>query len=86
MPKHDLPDGNETGGNLIDFREYLQKRVGQSAQDNEASEPEPEPSDWETYRRAEYDDGKRAKFSRYDLLWIGMILVVGWIVWTTLRR
>jgi hypothetical protein len=83
MPKHDIPDGDEKiDGNLIDFRDYLRRRTESSAP--EKSAPEPEASDWEVYRHAEYADGKRPRFSRYDLIWVAMILVIGWIAWVVL--
>jgi hypothetical protein len=84
MPKHDLPDGNEAGGNLIDFREHLRRRVNQTLQDN--GDPEPKASDWETYRFAEYGDGKPPSFRAYGPVWIAMALVLGWIVWVIIRR
>lgn len=84
MPKHDLPDGNEAGSNLIDFREHLRRRVNPSLQDK--GDPKSEASDWEIYRHAEYGDGKRPSFSRYDLLWLGMILATGCIFWMLVRR
>jgi hypothetical protein len=84
MPKHDLPDGNETGGNLIDIREHLRRRAGLPAQDND--DQELEMSDWEIYRRAEYGDGKRPGFSRYDALCLGLILSIGWIFWLFVIR
>jgi len=79
MPQHDLPDGNETGSNLIDFREHLRRRASLPAKDND--DPKPEATAWEAYRHAEYGDGKRPRFSRYDALWIGLILSIGWIFW-----
>jgi hypothetical protein len=84
MPKHDTPDGDKASSNLIDFRDYLHKRVDLTAQDN--SDPEVGKSDWEVYRQAEYADGKRPAFSRYDLLWVVIILAIGWIAWVALRR
>jgi len=79
MPKHDIPDGTPTDTNLIDFRDYLRRRVDLAGQDKGAQEPEA--SDWEIYRHAEYGDGKRPRFSRYDLIWVAMVLAIGWIVW-----
>jgi hypothetical protein len=84
MPKHDLPDGNEAGGNLIDFREHLRRRVELTTQDN--GERGPEKSAWETYRFAEYGDGKRAKFNRYDLLLVGLFLAVPALLWALVFR
>lgn len=84
MPKHDIPDGDKTGSNLIDFRDYLRKRVDLSAQDN--ADAEVADPDWEVYRHAEHGDGKRPTLSRYDLLWVVMILALGWIAWVALRR
>ncbi len=79
MPKHDIPEGDEADSNLIDFRDYLRRRVDLTA--HVRSEPEPEAADWEIYRNAEYADGKRPRFGRHDLIWIAMILAIGWIVW-----
>ena len=84
MPKHDLPDNTENRSNLIDFREHLRRRIDQSAQDDDA--PEPARTEWETFRQAENGDGKRPRFGRYDLLWLGMILAIGCIFWTIARR
>lgn len=84
MPKHDLPDGNETGSNVIDFRAHLRHRTTQTLQDN--GEAESEASDWDTYRRAEHSDGKRPKFNRHDILWLGVILTIGLIFWIVIRR
>lgn len=79
MPKHDIPEGEEAGSNLIDFGGYLRRRIDLTSHDRR--EPEPEAADWEIYRRAEYADGKRPRFSRHDLIWIAMILAIGWIIW-----
>lgn len=78
MPKHDIPDGDKADTNLIDFRSYLRRRVDLTAHDR--SEPEPD-AGWEVYQHAEYFDGKRPRFSRYDLIWVAMILAIGWIIW-----
>ncbi|PXA87160.1 hypothetical protein DMC47_32995 [Nostoc sp. 3335mG] len=80
MPRHDIPDRDERDSNLIDFRDYLNRRVGPATQDRR--EPERETSDRDAYRYAEYGDGKRPKFSRFDLIWVAMIVALGWIVWT----
>jgi hypothetical protein len=79
MPKHDIPNGDEADTNLIDFRDYLRRRIDLTARNR--SDPEPETADWETYRHAEYADGKRPRFSRHDLIWVAMILAIGWIAW-----
>jgi len=79
MPKHDIPDRDERETNLIDFRDYLRRRADPTADDRR--DPEPEAPDWETYRHAEYGDGQRPRFGRYDLIWVAMILVIGWIIW-----
>lgn len=79
MPKHDIPDGKEADTNLIDFRDYLRRRADPIAEDK--TDPAPEMSDWETYRHAEYGDGKRPSFSRYDLIWAALALAIGWIAW-----
>jgi len=84
MPKYDLPDSNEDRGNLIDFGEHLRRRIGRSAQGNDA--PEPARTDWETFRQAENGDGARPRFNRHDLLWLGMILAIGCTFWTIARR
>jgi hypothetical protein len=84
VPKHDRPDSNEDRGNLINFREHLRRRIGQSAQDSDAQESAR--TDWETFRQAENGDGKRPRFNRYDLLWLGMILAIGCIFWTIARH
>ena len=81
MPKHDIPDGDEADSNLIDFRPYLRRRIDLTAHGR--SEQEPEETDWEIYRHAEYADGKRPRFGRHDLIWVAMILVIGWIIWVT---
>jgi hypothetical protein len=85
MPKHDLPDGNEDATNLIDFREHLRRRLTQTPH-NDDGDPKSEASDWEVYRHAEYGDGKRLGFSRYDLPWLGLLLIIGWIIWISIRR
>jgi len=79
MPKHDIPDGHEANTNLIDIRAYLRRRVDLTAQDRD--DQAPDVPDRETYRHAEYGDGKRPRFSRYDLIWAALILAIGWIVW-----
>lgn len=84
MPKHDLPDGNETESNLIDFRAHLRRRAERSAQNDD--EPKSETADWDIYRRAEYGDGQRPRFGRYDLLWLGLILSIGWMLWLLVFR
>jgi hypothetical protein len=84
MPKHDLPDGRENKGNLIDFREHLRRRVDQAAQDNDASEPER--SVQETYRHAEYGDGKPPRLSWHDGLWLGLFLAIGCMLWILVRH
>jgi hypothetical protein len=84
MAKHDVPDGDDADSNVIDLREHLRRRVSQTLQDNDDADPEA--SEWDRYRHAEYGDGKRPKFNRYDLLWIAMIVVIGWIFWAVLRR
>jgi hypothetical protein len=82
MPTHDLPDGRETAGNLIDFHAHLRRRVDLIAQDNDA--PNPERSDRESFRFAEHGDGKPAKFSRHDLMLVGLFVAVavmlGWLI------
>jgi hypothetical protein len=85
MPQHDRPEGPEPGSNVIDFRAHLRHRVSRSGQDNGDSGADPESSDWDAFRHAEYGDGKRPAFSRHDLLWIGMILAIGWIFWKVMR-
>jgi hypothetical protein len=89
MPQHDPPVGPEPGSNVIDFRAHLRHRVTDSGQDNGDAGPgspdRPDSPDWDMFRHAEYGDGKRPAFSRYDLLWIGMILVIGWIFWKMFR-
>ena len=80
MPKHDLPDSNDDRGKLIDFGEHLRRRIGQSAQDNDP--PQSARTDREAFRQAENGDGKRPGFGRYDLLWLGMILIIGYVFWT----
>jgi hypothetical protein len=82
MPKHDLPDSTEDRGNLIDFREHLRRRIGRSEQETQ----EPTRTDRETFRQAENGDGRRPRFGRYDLLWLGMILAIGYIFWTAARH
>ena len=79
MPKHDIQDGNQADANLVDFRDYLRRRVDLARHDR--SEPESEASDWEMYRHAEHADGKRPRFGRHDLIWVAMILAIGWIIW-----
>jgi len=84
MPKHDLPDGNEAGSNLIDFRDYPRRRVNQTLQDN--GDPETGRSDRAVYRFAEFDDRTPPRFRAYGPLCIAMALVLGWIVWVVIRR
>lgn len=84
MPQHDLPDGHETESNLIDFRKHLRARIQLSAQDND--DPAPEASDWDVYRHAEHSDGKRPGFTRYDLLWVGLILSFAALTWLLIVR
>ncbi|WBO20731.1 hypothetical protein [Sphingomonas abietis] len=84
MPKHDLPDGNEAGSNLIDFREHLRRRTDRTLQDN--GDPETGPLDRESYRLAEYGDGTPPRFRHYGPVWIAMVLAFGWIIWVIIRR
>ncbi len=84
MPMHDLPDGRENAGNVIDFRTHLRRRVDQAAQDNEA--PEHDQSIQEVYRRAEHGDGKAPRLSWYDGLWLGMLLAIGYVVWVLIHH
>jgi hypothetical protein len=65
MPKHDISEGYEADSNLIDLRDYLRRRADMTARDGCESEA----ADWEVYRHAEYADGKRSRFSRYNLIW-----------------
>jgi hypothetical protein len=83
MPKHDLPDGHEHSGQLIDISEHLRRRVVQSAQDNDAWESEP--SDWEIYRHAEQGDGKLPRLGWHDGLWLGLLLAIGLMLWLLIR-
>jgi hypothetical protein len=84
MPKHDPPESHEDRGNLIDFREHLRRRVDRRAQDDDV--PEPTRSDRDAFRQAENGDGKPPRFGRYDLMWLGMILAIGYVVWAIARR
>jgi hypothetical protein len=84
MPKHDFPDGDETRGNLIDFREHLRRRVDRSAQDNDDSAFKG--SNWKAFRYAENSDGKPPSFSRYDLLLAGLFLALGLLLWQLILR
>ena len=38
------------------------------------------------FRHAEYGDGKPPKFSRHDMLWIGVIAGIVWVFWQVFRR
>jgi len=84
MPQHDLPHGDETESNLVDFSKYMRRRIELSAQDN--LEAQPEITDREIFEHAEYGDGKRPRFSRFDLMWIGLIVTIGWMLWFLILR
>lgn len=82
MPKHDFPDDPAAPSNVFDFRDYLERRDRQTAEDKEVRQ---EPSLWEIYRHAEGSDGKRLRFGRYDLIWLAMLAIAGWVAWMAIR-
>ena len=86
MPKHDIPDGEDAETNLIDFRDYLRPRGGRAVGQAGDAASDPEGSDWDVYRHAEYGDGRRPRLGRFDLIWVAMILAIGWIVWEMCLR
>ncbi len=72
MPKSTSIDDSDIASNLIEIRHYLNKRVRATAQDVDMTHVEPTAS--ETYRYAEYADGRRPRFVKTDLILIGIVL------------
>lgn len=60
--------------NLVEIRRYLDAKLRLTGQDKGASEPR-EPSAWETYRYAEYSDGRRPMFAPTDLILLALVLI-----------
>jgi hypothetical protein len=84
MPQHDLPDGRESESNVIDFRKRLHPRAEPLPTATDHAVPD-EP-DRDAYRHAEHSDGKRPGFGRYDVLWLGLIASLGWMLWYLVLR
>lgn len=84
MPQHDLPDGRESESNVIDFRKRLRPRAETSAPNTD--HPVFDNSDQDAYRHAEHSNGRRPAFGRYDILWLGLIASLGWILWYLVLR
>ena len=84
MPQHDLPDGHETESNVVDFRKRLRQRS--STLPPTFNHAVPDGSDQDAYRHAEHSDGKRPGFERYDVLWLGLIASLGWMLWYLVLR
>ncbi len=67
-------DGSDIESNLVEIRRYLDARIRLTGQDEGGSESR-EPSAWETYRYAEYSDGRRPMFAATDLILIALVLI-----------
>ncbi len=67
-------DGTDIESNLVEIRRYLDARIRASGQDDGAGEPR-ESSAWETYRYAEYSDGRRPRFAVTDLILIALVVI-----------
>jgi hypothetical protein len=83
MPKHDLPDGSEHESNVVDFRRHLRRADGSEA---DVDLDESEPPRLDVYRRAEHSDGRRPRFGRYDVFWLGLIACLAWMLWLLVLR
>ena len=68
----------------MDFRKRLRHRVEASAPNADHSATGS--SDQDVYRHAEHSDGKRPGFGRYDVLWLGLIASLGWMLWYLVLR
>src|SRR5579859_2022184 len=68
-------DGTDIESNLVEIRRYLGTRLRLTGQDEGASDPR-EPSAWETYRYAEYSDGRRPMFAPTDLILVVLVLIL----------
>lgn len=66
--------GTDVESNLVEIRRYLDARLRLTGQDEGTSEPS-EPSAWETYRYAEYSDGRRPMFAPTDLILLALMLI-----------
>ena len=84
MPQHDLPDGRESESNVIDFRKRLRQGAETSAQNTDHAVSDN--CDQDAYRHAEHSDGRRPAFGRYDILWLGLIASLGWMLWYLVLR
>ena len=69
------PEDADIESNLIDIRRYLQTHARSAVPDED--DDATEPSAWETYRHAEYSDGRRPRFSRTDLILFALVLMLG---------
>lgn len=78
MPKPTSTDDSDIASNLIEIRHYLDKHVRATAQNVDA--PPGGPSTSETYRYAEYADGRRPRFAKTDLILIGIVLGFGALI------
>ncbi len=67
-------DGSDIESNLVEIRRYLDSRVRLTGRNAGASESD-EPSAWETYRYAEYSDGRRPMFAPTDLILVTLVLI-----------
>jgi hypothetical protein len=84
MPQHDLPDGQESESNVIDFSKRLRQRAQASAPNTDHAVPDESYRD--AYRHAEYSDGRRPAFGRYDVLWLALIASLGLMLWYLILR
>ena len=66
-------DRSDIENNLVEIRRYLDAHVRSAGQDNGWGNLK-EPSVWETYRHAEYSDGRRPRFASTDLILGGLVL------------
>ena len=66
-------DRSDIESNLVEIRRYLDAHIQSAGQDNGGGNLQG-PSVWETYRRAEYRDGRRPRFAPTDLILGGLVL------------
>lgn len=67
-------DGSDIESNLVEIRRYLDSRIRLTGRGEGGSGPR-EPSAWETYRYAEYSDGRRPLFAATDLILVFLVLI-----------
>lgn len=78
----DQDDKTDIEGNLIEIRRYLETHARVSGRSARPPAQAPEEDDRESFRYAEYGDGRRPRFSRTDLILITLVVLLAALVVT----